>query len=1395
MALETFEIFKVDEQTKKEKNILSDKKISKDEIIKTWANVEGITDPTLQQDYEKLREQHNDEIKLFQTQLDIAKDSSKAENVLIQARKDNLAIEANKAGVKKEMWTINGLLPTPGNGVEGTLVSSLQTIGKISAENLKTIATNLNVTTSELDKLVQVCDACITDTFDINVIKAVGQLQFFAKDQYLKDVLEAYKQGGHYNIDWSAGQATFMTIRKILEENQNIVTWNTKEVKDVKDKDKKNTDAIAEKTKKLNDPKTPTAEKEKIQKELDVLKTKAADLLVEQKKLKKDAINKLTPAADLQKQADALDKAINDLADTIRVINDYPNMEKEIAKIQKEAQKKIQELDALLKQIEAAKTKEKLPVLTDNEKKMIEKIQSFTLDGITSTDLPKKNWNEFSRDVLANGAWVTLHFDKEGKLIWGAQSIENGDFSIKQYVDGNKNTLVLLSKDAKEAEAKQLEEVEKLIKDIAKLNGEKLDGNSKIVGKLSLEKRARTTKEKPANTFLLSFEFKFDNNGKEVVKKVQLPFTYLYEWTAKSFQFENYTQIWSPKENQIIAEDTVYDIFTDKTKKKSLDIRIEKNTTETLKSLDKKMTGLGLDYPFKNSFTTLASTIKYTLDDQSPDVNKQLAQKKKELYLLNDKDFGFLQNIGFGSEIDVLGDNGTIIKKSFWEVYNPETKKLNDEVKWFSRSIQITDNGAYRELGKVYFDNNGNIDAAKTKNLKLEVLGIDLMPKLANIKPGIRALTLDGFDKWQLAKLLEKVQKQKAESYLYLNNVQNAPVNYFKNLAKIQDPQTLRYTVGEKLMNLNALQGTYNFPLGDGKSDLNFTFKKNDKDDKESIALRNGIGENVKTFTIPVVVNGKTDYYDFTLNSNDQDAQKKLLIILYKEKKEWYLADTPKLFADKWMAMPSQLLAYEKLKKYYGKTEDDDKNTKNDKKLTYKNAKGQIVTSIPLLKETNTKGEASRKLDWLSENVDVRDLVKDRFAGKDQEIFVDDFKNILKTSFDQVKKDWLPSSWLENRQVIKVLDADGKYYSYYKLDQKRDGSIEISEDKELKEKTQLALEKLEQKLTMIKTLDAMAIKINQNGTYVTLDQYTWGDTGNGLEKLSKEDKKKLLDEKNQGPVTVSRKFTYNDARQPVSLDFEVDVWNTIFWDKQKIKLTTKQITFPESTTPYKIKIENNKNIILDPIRTKKGKQPKTANANDIPANDIPANDIPANDIPANDIPANDIPANDIPANDIPANDIPADDIPADDLHVKDLPVDQTKVPKINIDLLKDESQVILLAKALITRASTNNSTVANVYVGNAVDELRQFVLYNDNLKEIKTLEVERNGKKKIKDKQKISGDINAIVVNNSSILRLLNKSTNVPTDRLRYDIIKYIIESYKRLEDLNITLEKAEKKS
>ena len=283
-------------------------------------------------------------------------------------------------------------------------------------------------------------------------------------------------------------------------------------------------------------------------------------------------------------------------------------------------------------------------------------------------------------------------------------------------------------------------------------------------------------------------------------------------------------------------------------------------------------------------------------------------------------------------------------------------------------------------------------------------------------------------------------------------------------------------------MKFNALDGTYNFPLGDGKSDLNFIFEKNNQDDKETIALRNGIGENVDTFTVPVLVNGKTDYYDFTLNKSDKDDQKKLLIILFKEKKEWYLADTPKLTVAKWTSMPAQFSGYEKLKKYYGKVEDEDKNQKNDNKLTYKNEKGQVVTAIPLTKEKTKKWEANRKLSPLAENVDVRDLVKDRFVGKDKEIFVDDFKNILKTSFAEVKKNWWASSWLDNREVIKVLDADGKYYSYYKLDQKHDGSIELSEDQELKEKTQLALEKLDKKLAIIKTLDTLSVKINQNGT-------------------------------------------------------------------------------------------------------------------------------------------------------------------------------------------------------------------------------------------------------------------------------------------------------------------------
>ena len=91
--------------------------------------------------------------------------------------------------------------------------------------------------------------------------------------------------------------------------------------------------------------------------------------------------------------------------------------------------------------------------------------------------------------------------------------------------------------------------------------------------------------------------------------------------------------------------------------------------------------------------------------------------------------------------------------------------------------------------------------------------------------------------------------------------------------------------------------------------------------------------------------------------------------------------------------------------------------------------------------------------------------------------------------------------------------------------------------------------------------------------------------------------------------------------------------------------------------------------------------------------------------------------------------------------------------------------------------------------------MKKFVQYTDNLQEIKRLEWERNTKKKLKDKQKINQDINGITMANSDLLKALFKSTNVSTDRLRFDVMKYTIESYKRLEDLNTKLEKAEKKS
>jgi hypothetical protein len=64
---------------------------------------------------------------------------------------------------------------------------------------------------------VDVCKECTAGEFNIETVRAVGMVQFFAKEQYLKDVKEAYDNGKKYGIDRSAGTATFMTIRKILD--------------------------------------------------------------------------------------------------------------------------------------------------------------------------------------------------------------------------------------------------------------------------------------------------------------------------------------------------------------------------------------------------------------------------------------------------------------------------------------------------------------------------------------------------------------------------------------------------------------------------------------------------------------------------------------------------------------------------------------------------------------------------------------------------------------------------------------------------------------------------------------------------------------------------------------------------------------------------------------------------------------------------------------------------------------------------------------------------------------------------------------------------------------------------------------------------------------------------
>ncbi len=223
MEASNYEILKVDEASKADTNILSDKKISSTEIYKTGKNVETFGAKS----YDDLRAQHEAEMALFDLQLENAGKNKDAEKILIKARKDNLEVENQQPAVQKELTTINTLLPQTETSIQDTLVSSLTEIGKIPEDKLKEIATKLGVSATSLAGLVETCKDCTIATFDLDAVKAVGKVQFFAKEQYLKDVAEAYKNGVQYSIDRSAGTATFMTIRKILTELSKLSTTTT----------------------------------------------------------------------------------------------------------------------------------------------------------------------------------------------------------------------------------------------------------------------------------------------------------------------------------------------------------------------------------------------------------------------------------------------------------------------------------------------------------------------------------------------------------------------------------------------------------------------------------------------------------------------------------------------------------------------------------------------------------------------------------------------------------------------------------------------------------------------------------------------------------------------------------------------------------------------------------------------------------------------------------------------------------------------------------------------------------------------------------------------------------------------------------------------------------------
>jgi len=462
--------------------------------------------------------------------------------------------------------------------------------------------------------------------------------------------------------------------------------------------------------------------------------------------------------------------------------------------------------------------------------------------------------------------------------------------------------------------------------------------------------------------------------------------------------------------------------------------------------------------------------------------------------------------------------------------YTQLGEEIIPEDKGYYRAIFMRDGEKYREIGKVYFDEKGELDKTKTESSQTySLLNVEL-----NIKVNLGNNT---FDIENINKLKEQIKTQREILSTYIENSEFGDYTIFKGFNREKWGKRKQ----TKLLWLDLADNMYTFKRGGekGKETINFGFTKNNE-----LQLKDISGKEVEPLAIKIEKsNGKEEVKNIITDKN----KKQLLI---QKSNEEVANNQPKPDLEN---KPSLL------------TKDYLFNQNADfSKIEYHTKKGELITKIPATKTE----ENEWKLETLSQDVHIEDLYKD-ITKKTKMDFrnINIFENDIFEAFSELRE--TSKVTVSARKTIRVLDKTD-VYKYYTVEQKKVWEPFVCEiDEELYKESERIMNIVLENIKTIDKIENTQLKYRDKKEKVEKNFSQWVG-GSGFLPIATTDKIEFL--KNTKDKTTLTKECIRGSKTANIENFPVN----FIIEKNKITVKEKIQTINNEKYTTKLKEEDKK---------------------------------------------------------------------------------------------------------------------------------------------------------------------------------------------------------------------------